>query len=278
MTQFFTADDGLRLAYDDRGSGHPLLCMAGLTRNMADFDPVVDHFADRARVIRLDTRGRGQSAFDPDHGNYNLIREGQDMLALMEHLGLDKVSILGTSRGGLIAMQIAFGLPDRLHGVILNDIGPVIDTRGLSDIMGYIGHQPSYKTHAEAADRLPHAMAPGFANVARDTWLAHARALWDETPDGLANRYDPQLRQALLDQATDGALPEIWPLFDALAPFPLGLIWGENSTLLNADTVAEMQRRRPDMILGKVPDRAHVPFLDEPDSLAVISAYLEAVA
>ena len=60
MTRF-TTDDGLQLAYDDTGAGHPLLCLAGLTRNMDDFDPVVARFSDRARIIRLDSRGRGRS-------------------------------------------------------------------------------------------------------------------------------------------------------------------------------------------------------------------------
>lgn len=278
MISTFTTTDGLRLAYDDQGSGHPLLCMAGLTRNMADFDPVVERFADRARLLRLDSRGRGASDNDPDYSNYNLIREGQDLLEFLDHLGLDKVSILGTSRGGLIAMQLAAVQPDRLHGVVLNDIGPVVEPEGLSDIKDYLGFRPGYASFDEAADRLPDVMAPRFSGVSRDTWRRFAQALWLEAPDGLDIRYDPALRLAFLEQSADGTLPELWPLFDALAAFPVGVIRGENSNILSSETTAEMRRRRPDMICAEVPDRGHVPFLDEPESIDVICRYLDRVA
>ncbi len=56
----FTTSDGLRLAYDDRGSGPAVLCLAGLTRNMGDFEPLLP-YADRCRLIRMDYRGRGAS-------------------------------------------------------------------------------------------------------------------------------------------------------------------------------------------------------------------------
>ncbi|SDL06340.1 alpha/beta fold hydrolase [Aliiruegeria lutimaris] len=277
MTEFFTTPDGLRLAYNDTGHGHPLLCLAGLSRNMDDFAPVVAHFASRARVLRLDSRGRGRSDRDPDFHNYSVLQEARDVVALLDHLGLEKVSILGTSRGGLIAMSLAMVNPERLHGVIFNDIGPVVDPAGLADIMGYLGYKPSYSSFEDAADRLPEAMAPRFSNVPRATWQAFAEALWFETPQGLDIRYDPALRRAVLEQAAEGALPEIWPLFEALAPFPVALIRGENSNILTRETAEEMRRRKPDLIFAEVPDRGHVPFLDEPESRAVISAYLESV-
>ncbi|MFV0359279.1 alpha/beta fold hydrolase [Tropicimonas sp.] len=279
MTGSFTTDDGLRLAFDDRGSGHPVLCLAGLSRNMADFDAVTERFAGVARIIRLDSRGRGQSDFDPDFHNYNLLREGRDTLALLDHLGLGRVSILGTSRGGLIAMLLAAEHAGRLAGVIFNDIGPAVEPTGLAGIMGYIGRRPDYSSYEDAADRLPEAMAPRFRNVPRETWLRHARALWIETSGGLDLRYDPALRQALQEQATDdGRLPDVWPLFDALAPVPLALVRGANSDILSAETAGEMQRRRPDMIRADIPDRGHVPFLDEPGAVGAIARYLERVA
>lgn len=290
MTARFTTSDGLSLAYDDRGAGPPLLCLAGLTRNMADFDPVVAGFADRARVIRLDARGRGLSDHALDWRSYSLPREAQDVLELMDHLGLETASILGTSRGGLIAMTLAAGHADRLAGVFLVDIGPVIEQEGLAPIMEYIGRPPVWRTYAEAAAALPEAMAPRFAGVPEATWRAHAERLWSEGPQGLALRYDARLREAVLEGAQDGsrdgsrdgarvgALPDLWPLFDALAGKPLGLIRGANSDLLSAQTAAEMRRRRPDMVFAEVPDRGHVPFLDEPESVAAIAAWLDRAA
>ena len=131
MTDFFKTADGLRLAYDDTGSGTPLLCLAGLTRNRSDFDFVRRDFRDRARIIRLDSRGRGESDFDDDWRNYSVVQEALDALALLDHLGLEKTAILGTSRGGLIAMTLAPQHRDRLLGICLNDIGPALDPAGL---------------------------------------------------------------------------------------------------------------------------------------------------
>ncbi|SNS22375.1 alpha/beta fold hydrolase [Tropicimonas sediminicola] len=275
MTEYFQTDDGLRLAYDDQGSGHPLLCLAGLTRNMADFEPVVERFADRARIIRLDSRGRGLSDHDPDFTNYNLVREAQDAVALLDHLGLDKASILGTSRGGLIAMGLAVGHPDRLTGVVLNDIGPVIEPDGMSQIMGYLGFRPGFRDYDEAADKLPEIMATQFRNASRSQWRDFARRVWTEAPDGLDLRYDAALRQAVLEHSATGDMPDLWPLFDALQPLPTALIRGANSNLLSRETADEMVRRQPDMIFADVPDRGHVPFLDEPEAVSAIETYLE---
>ncbi|MBL3597959.1 alpha/beta hydrolase [Rhodovulum sulfidophilum] len=277
MTRF-AADDGRMLAYDDRGSGTPLLCLAGLTRNMDDFEPVLDAFADRARVIRLDTRGRGGSDRDPDFMNYNLIRESRDALNLMDHLGLDRVAILGTSRGGLIAMMLAASHKDRLSGVCFNDIGPLVEPRGMAHIMSYLGLPPGYADYDDAAAQLALKMRDRFPGVGRDQWRAYARRLWDATPDGLALRYDPALRHAVMEQSATDALPDLWPLFDALDGLPLALIRGAHSDILSPETASEMQRRRPDMIFAEIPDRGHTPFLDEPAAVAAIATLLERIA
>jgi pimeloyl-ACP methyl ester carboxylesterase len=274
----FTTSDGLRLAYDDAGprDGHPLLCLAGLTRNMADFEPVLDAFGHRARIVRLDARGRGRSEHDPDWRNYNLVREGRDALELLDHLGIARASILGTSRGGLIALTLGVSHAERLRGAVFVDIGPALDPAGLAQIMSYLGQRPPFASYEDAADRLPEAMAPRFADVPRATWRAHAERVWQEGPDGLELRYDANLREAVLEASATGALPDLWPLLDAFATLPTALIRGANSDLLSAGTAAEMRRRLPGMIFADVPGRGHVPFLDEPGAQAAIAAYLDA--
>lgn len=277
--EFFTAPDGLRLAYDDRGHGPALLCLPGLTRNMDDFEPVVDHFAHRARVIRMDFRGRGASDHDPDHSHYNVVQEGADVIALLDHLGLNKAAILGTSRGGLVAMALAMTDLHRLSGVCFNDIGPVVDPEGLRYIMGYLGLPPPDTDFDSALRDLPKRMGARFVNVPPETWAAYIRRVWHVAEDGrLSLRYDPALRQAVLDQMAEAEgieMPEIWPLFQALDGLPLALIRGANSDLLSSDTAAKMRALRPDMIFADVPDRGHVPFLDEAESIAVIAKFLD---
>ena len=164
MVQFFTAGDGARLAYSDQGEGLPVLCLAGLTRNMGDFDYVAPHLAG-VRLIRMDYRGRGQSD-RTGAATYTVPQEGKDALALLDHLGIDRAAVLGTSRGGLIGMLLAAVAHDRLLGLCLNDVGPVIEQAGLDRIFDYVGRNPSARTHGALAERLPAAMA-GFAGVWR---------------------------------------------------------------------------------------------------------------
>ena len=258
--------DGTRLHYEDDGDGLPVLALPGLTRNGGDFDHVAAHLAD-VRLIRLDARGRGRSAH-ADPATYALAHEAADAFALLDHLGLPRAAVLGTSRGGLAAMTMAARARDRLIGVALNDIGPVIEPAGLAAIDAYLGRRPAQRTWEEAA-RARARLSPGFRGVPHARWLLEARNHYDEGPQGLALRYDPRLRDGFRATA-----PPLWPLFDALAGLPLLLVRGDASDILSAATAGEMARLRPDMIRAEVAGRGHVPFLDEPEALAGLQAWL----
>jgi pimeloyl-ACP methyl ester carboxylesterase len=272
---YVTSADGLKLAYDVAGSGAPLLCLPGLTRNMEDFEPICEAFAHRAQVIRMDFRGRGASDWG-DPASYQVPVEAGDVVTLLDHLHLDRVTILGTSRGGLVALVLAAIARDRIAGVIFNDIGPEIMPEGLSYIMDYLGKPPKFRTLTEAAAALPRHYAPAFRDVPAENWAALARRIYREEGGQLVNRYDPKLREAVAPAfAPDAVAPDLWPLFDALAGAPLGLIRGAGSNILSAQTAGEMRLRRPDMEYAELADRGHVPFLDEPPALAVIETVLE---
>jgi pimeloyl-ACP methyl ester carboxylesterase len=157
-------------------------------------------------------------------------------------------------------------------GLILNDVGPEIAADGLTRIFDYVGRNPAGKTHQGYAERL--SRSPGFDAVPMSRWLDEARKLSLETPEGLRIPYDPALREAFLN-AFDRPPVDLWPLFDALAGLPLALIRGANSDLLAPQTVLKMQSRRPDMAVAEVPGRAHIPFLDEPEAVALIRAFLD---
>ena len=266
----FRAPDGTRLSYSDEGLGRPILCLAGLTRNSSDFDYVAPHLSG-VRLIRLDYRGRGRSDW-ADPATYTIPTEAQDALTLLDHLGLAQTAILGTSRGGLIAMLLAATAKDRLTGIFLNDIGPELAPEGLATILGYIGRNPVQKTYAEAA-RMRSTLLAGFRNVPQSRWEEEVHKHYIETSEGLVINYDPRLRDAV-EQAGTQPAPDLWPLFDATAGLPLAAIRGANSDLLSAATLARMKERRPDMIAAEIPDRGHVPFLDEPEALAALQGWM----
>lgn len=262
--------DGTRLAFADQGEGTPLLCLPGLTRTMADFTYAKPHL--KGRIIRMDYRGRGGSSWT-GAATYTVLQEAQDALALVDHLGIPRFAVLGTSRGGLIGMLLATLAPGRLLGLCLNDIGPVIERTGLERIADYVGPNPSAKTFADFAAALAR-HSPGFSNVPDSRWMEEAQKHAKPSADGLQITYDPALRDSFMASlATPG---DAWPLFDACANLPVAVIRGANSDLLSAATVAEMLHRHPRLIVAEVPDRAHVPFLDEPESLAALKAFQRA--
>lgn len=269
---YFIAGDGARLAFDEQGAGLPVLCLAGLTRNMADFAYLLPHLPG-VRLIRMDYRGRGASDWTGPQ-TYTVPQEGADALALLDHLGIEQAAILGSSRGGLIGMYLAAVARPRLLGLCLNDVGPALLRGGLEAIGAYIGRRPAARTLAEIAERLPRNL-PGFGVVPEGRWLEEAGHQYREGPDGIELSYDPALREAYLAAMTDPDATA-WPLFDALAGLPLALIQGAGSNLLGEAAVQEMRARRPDMIHARVPGRGHIPFLDEPESLAAIRAWLAA--
>lgn len=269
--RFFTTSDGLRLAYRDQGAGPPLLCLAGLTRNSADFEAMANLLPD-VRIIRQDYRGRGSSDRDRDFRNYNPATEARDAVEILDHLGLKSVPIIGTSRGGIVAMVIAATSKDRISGVILNDIGPDIERAGLDRIAEYLGHQPSAGTIEEAA-RETAASSVGFRNVPHERWIEECRCRYDFENGRPRLNYDPKLRDAVLPTFSADP-PDLWPYFDALEGIPVGLIRGANSDLLSAETVDRMRSRRPDIAVLDVPDRGHCPFLDEPECTTFIRRFL----
>lgn len=276
MTSRFAAPDGRELAYQDTHSDGPaVLCLPGLTRNSRDFAGLAQHLGERYRVLRLDPRGRGLSAWAADPlAEYTVAVEAGDALALLDHLGLARAAIIGTSRGGLMGMTIAATRPERLRGLVLNDIGPVVEPEGLAFIMGYLGIEPDFASFEEAAGALSHSLAAVYPDFTPERWRGLARTLYREENGRPALNYDPRLRDAVA-AAMETTPADPWALFDALAGVPLLAIRGELSNILSAGTFEEMARRRPDMARVTVPHRGHPPLLDEPEARDAIDAFLE---
>lgn len=269
----FTSSDGLSLYYEDEGAGLPILCLSGLTRNVRDFDHVAPQILQGHRMIRMDYRGRGQSDYAEDFATYSLPREAQDALELLDHLGIKQVGLLGTSRGGLIAMGLAATAKDRLLGVAMNDIGPVLEPAGLDMIMTYLGRRPAAPDIDSLIQLRAALTAEQFPNVPLEKWRHEISHNYTQGDGRVELNYDAKLRDAVLAGGADGAV-DLWPFFEAIAPLPCALFHGVNSDLLTAETVTEMARRMPALGVASVADRGHIPFLDEPESQAVLADWL----
>jgi pimeloyl-ACP methyl ester carboxylesterase len=284
---YFTQRNGLKLYarhYRARHSSpgaaqlraRPVLCLAGLTRNSRDFHEIALDLShgNRARdVFTLDSRGRGLSEYDADWRNYTVPAEMQDALDFMMARGLEGAAILGTSRGGLIAMVMAAAQPSFLGPVILNDIGPVIERDGLSRIASYVGRTPLPRDWKEAAAMVRDMNANAFTAVAEAEWEPIARQLFNEKNGRPAPGYDTKLGQAF--SSIDGAIPPLWAQFDALKHTPVMVIRGLNSDLLSAATVDAMRQRHPDLTELAIAGQGHAPWLRDKASIDEVRRFLD---
>lgn len=281
VSRFVSAPDGLRLhvrSYGERGRGLPVVCLPGLTRNGSDFHDLATALtADAARprlVITIDSRGRGRSDYDRDPANYSFPVELADVLAVVTALEIGPAIFLGTSRGGILAMLLGAARPATIAGVILNDIGPVIDAKGLMRIKGYAGKLPAPRNFTEGAEILRRLGDAQFPNLPPESWLRQARQTWRQENGRLTLAYDPKLSQTLENVDLERPLPPLWAQFDSLARVPLMVVHGGNSDILSSATVDAMRERRLDIDVLEVPNQGHAPLLAERDAIARIAAFV----
>lgn len=269
----FTASDGRRIAFSDVGKGAPILCLAGLTRDARDFGPLRPHLGDY-RMVTMDYRGRGASEWAADPvAEYQLPIESRDALELLDHLDIEAATIVGTSRGGLIGMGLAAMTPDRITALVLNDIGPVLETVGIDFILTYLGQPVNFPDFETAADRLMETYGPTAPDLTLADWQAHAERLFHADHGRPVLSYDPKLRDAVIASLPD-APPDLWPIFEAITK-PMLALRGANSNLLTAETLAGMAARKPGMLTAEIPNRGHCPILDEPETLAALLPFLD---
>lgn len=274
----FSSPDGLRLHARDYGpetSGLlPVLCLSGLTRNSKDAHALAARLGASRRVLAPDYRGRGRSEYARDWGTYRPDVELADALALLDRLAIARVVVVGTSRGGIIAMLMAAGHRARMAGVLLNDIGPRLEPPGLLRIQDYLGRPPG-GSWEDAVSGLKRTQL-GFEGLSEAEWGAFARRLYRDEGGRPALDYDPALAKAFptREQIEAGPAAELWEIFAALADLPVAVLRGERSDLLSEVTLADMAVALPGLDAVTVRGRGHAPFLDEPESLAAIERLL----
>ncbi len=275
--RYWNSADGVKLHYRDHDGNRdrpPILCIPGLTRNARDFEPVADRYAGEWRVLSIDLRGRGGSAFDPDPANYKPMVYVADILKFLDQLGIADAVFIGTSLGGICTMALAIEHNERIAGALLNDIGPVIDMAGIERIAGYVGKEVRFDSWDDAIDQMAARNHDLYPDYGRSEWERFVRRLVREDGAGVVFDYDRHIADNF-DRAA--AAPEAWPLYEALDGRPVTILRGELSDLLSADVAAKMARVIADVELVTVPRVGHAPSLDEPESLEAIDRLLARV-
>jgi pimeloyl-ACP methyl ester carboxylesterase len=251
------------------------VCLPGLARSAADFDALATSLSRDGphprRVIALDYRGRGLSQYDRDPANYSLSVELADVLAVVTAL---PAVFIGTSRGGILTMLLAAVRPSAIAGVVLNDIGPVIEPQGLMRIKSYVGNLPQPRTFEEGGEILQRLFQAQFPKLGPADWLASARRTFKDEKGRLVPTYDINLAKGLQTIDLERPMPPLWKEFDALANMPVMVIRGANSDILSPATLVQMRTRHPSLEILEVADHGHAPLLMDSESIERISTFV----
>lgn len=274
---WFDSAEGLRLfsrVYPAATAGAPVVvCLHGLMRTGRDFEDLAEHLAPRYRVIVPDVRGRGFSARDPTYANYQIPVYLADLGRLLAELGAARVTIVGTSMGGLMAMVLAAMQPQMVAGIVLNDVGPQVERAGIERIRAYAGKAPPVRDWAGAVARIRLVYGPALPGLSDARWEKLTRACYRADALGVPQPdADPLIAEPLRDISR--AAPDLWSLWSTIKRVPMLVIRGELSDLLSAATVARMQREKPDLCTVTALNRGHPPLLDEPECVAAIDEFL----
>ncbi len=281
---YWWSNDGLRLHYRDypataeHAPRPPILCIAGLTRNARDFENVAARLAGEWRVICVDLRGRGDSAYAKDPMSYVPLTYVQDVEALLRDLDIQKFVAFGTSLGGILTMLLASTRPGRVVGAMLNDVGPELDANGLARIRDYVGQGRSHPTWMHAARNMADGQKDIFPGYSVADWLAFTKKVMKLTPGGrIIFDYDMKIAEPFMMPGGEAGV-DLWPAFGALKTVPALLVRGEYSDILSAATAKKMMKRLDDGIFVQVTGVGHAPTLEEPEAQDAIDTLLGKLA
>lgn len=262
---------GVRLHWlDGGGEGPAVVCLHGLTGNAHGFDGLGRALASHYRVLALDLRGRGESAWAQPE-TYSLPQYVEDLERWLDETALERVALVGTSLGGLVTMAFAARSPERVSRAVLNDIGPAVEAEGLERIREYVGRAPEVFADLDAVVRFFRTHYPGqrLTDAQVREWAGFAtRPL---AQGGLGWRYDPAIRKQMAEGRRVAA--DLWTSFEAMR-CPVLVLRGGESDVLSPATVEEMVRRGADCSAVEVPGLGHAPSLTEPEAIDAIARFL----
>ncbi len=277
---YWQSADGLRLHYRLYGvptAKAPVLCLPGLTRNARDYARLGEHLGASRQVYSVDFRGRGGSEYARDPMTYMPTTYAGDVELLLAERGIETFVAIGTSLGGIVSLILGGARPKRLAGLVLNDVGPVIEAAGLDRIKAYAGKSQSWPTWVHAARGIAEINAAAYPGFAFDDWLAMAKRVCRLKSSGrIVFDYDMAIAEPLKAPGGETGV-DLWPLFEAVRDVPTVYLRGALSDILALATLAEMVARGGGEAVT-VPGVGHAPTLDEPVARGAIDALLARAA
>lgn len=250
--------NALQLNIDLRGAGPPLVLLHGFTGSGANWRQRAAVYSAQFRTIAVDFLGHGQSDSPADPARYRMERCVEDLLSIIDQVGLARINLLGYSMGGRVALHFAAAHPARVRALIVESASP-----GLADPVERAARRQSDEALADFIEREGLAAfverwenLPLFASQAR--WPVARRAelrtqRLQNNPLGLAN--------ALRGLGT-GVQSPLWEHLSSLH-VPTLLIAGELDSKFTA-IARSMAQTLPRSQLSIVPDAGHTVHLEQP--------------
>jgi esterase len=268
--------NGLRLRCLEWGrpDALPVMCVHGYTSSAEAFNAVARRLEDRAHLLAMDVRGHGESAWSPD-GAYGYADQAGDLAALVDELRFDRFVLIGTSMGGIIAMAYAAQHPERLRGLVINDIGPDVEA-GSGRITGLVGSRPADFASLDEAMEYRRQTSPITAARPLEDQRETALGVLRQQADGRwAWKMDPAYIEQRIKQGPPKR-PPLWPVLETL-PCATQIVWGTDSDVLSEAQAKRLVAALPRGELVSVAGVGHAPTLVEPPVLAALDRLLATV-
>lgn len=279
---FIAAQDGIKtyvleLIPDGEITGDPIFCIHGLTRNHKDFEPIFDFLLGLGRkVYAIDVRGRGLSDYDSNPLNYHPGTYVGDVANIMSVLEIEKAVFIGTSMGGIISMILAAFMPDKVAGIILNDVGPEVNEAGIARIRNYVGNSSPVDNWDDAIKGIK-AIAQSEYPLQKDNeqfWQDFAKRICKEENGKIILAYDSEIKQNLQPAKEGEPAPNLWAQFEMIKDKPIGLISGAISDIMTSDIIEKMKNISPSLKVALIDNVGHAPILNEEKALKIIEEIL----
>jgi pimeloyl-ACP methyl ester carboxylesterase len=262
------------------GKGVPVLCVHGLTANCRSWDVIAERLAPRRRVMALDLRGRGLS--DKPRAGYSVERHCEDIRAVLTHLDLPPVALMGHSLGAVIAVAFAARFPGRVDHVILVDGGGKLTREqtervfaGIKPSLDRLGKVfPSFETYTAAMKQAP------FLKPWNPALEAYFRYEVEGVKGGVRSRVHPA---HIVEEAANLKKFDVGECYrkvccpTLILRAPHGML-AANDILLPKSAVKKMVAEIPAAWLAEIKDANHYSIMFQPNKTRdrVIAAFLEA--
>ncbi len=268
MSPFTVILHGHALSYVDSGTGPAVLFIHGILGSQRQWGRLIDRLDDTDRVIVPDLFGHGDS--DKPLGDYSLGAHAGTLRDLLDHLGIDRVTLVGHSLGGGIAMQFFYLFPERVDRLVLvasgglgREVNPVLRSATLPGAEQVLGLLASgwMLTRAEAAGRAATKVGwrPG----------SDLKAIWQ----GFGSLGDRSSRKAFLKTTRavidpGGQSISAHDYLPDVVPVPTMIVWGSKDRMIPAHHALKAHKALPDCRIELFDGAGHFPHLDDPDRFA----------